>query len=332
MESFSFIVSLIVGFLLAVLFTGLLIPALRRHQFGQFIRKEGPKSHLRKEGTPSMGGIAIYAAVVLATFIGSAIGDGKARLMNLIVIVIVGLLFGIIGFIDDYIKVAAKHNLGLKPWQKLVLQILFAVLFASYVMQTMDGGTDVWIPFIDRTVDFGVWYIPFASFVLVAMANSVNLTDGLDGLCAGTSAIFAVFFAIFGLTFDSTECGFYMMSIAGACIGFLVYNRYPAKIFMGDTGSMALGGGMTAAIMLSKSELLIPFAGLIFVLEAVSVILQVVYYKATKDENGYGKRLFRMAPLHHHFELGGMHEKKVVWMFCSVTLVCCIISAFIVRI
>ena len=182
------------------------------------------------------------------------------------------------------------------------------------------------MPFIDRNVDFGIWFVPFVAFVLVAMANSVNLTDGMDGLCGGVSAVFAFFFAIVANIFASYPSAFYLCAVCGACIGFLVYNKYPARVFMGDTGSMALGGGMTAAILLTKAELLIPFAGFVFVMEALSVIIQVVSFQTT------GKRVFRMAPIHHHFEEGGMPEKRVVLMFWIAAAVCCAAAYGILKI
>ncbi len=302
-------------------FTGIEIPIIQKKQFGQYIREEGPKSHLVKQGTPTMGGIAIYGAITLCSLIAGRFNT------DVIIIVMVGLIFGAIGFADDYIKVAAKHNLGLRAWQKLVLQIIAGILLGVYILKFTTLGSKMWIPVLDLDVDMGVMFVPFICFIMVAMANSVNLTDGMDGLCGGVSAIFAALFAIIAYYSGSNSASIYLCTVCGACLGFLFYNTYPAKIFMGDTGSMALGGGMTAAIIMTKTELLIPIAGLIFVTEAVSVILQVVSFKST------GKRIFRMAPLHHHFEEGGMKETQVVKMFWAVTAICCLISylIFLVR-
>ncbi|OLR55191.1 phospho-N-acetylmuramoyl-pentapeptide-transferase [Hornefia porci] len=320
MRAYQFGVVIVLAVIASVVLTSIEIPILKHRQFQQFIREDGPKSHLRKQGTPTMGGIAIYAAIVMCTIIGTR------PTRDTWIIILVGLAFGLIGFLDDFIKVTEKHNLGLRAWQKLVLQILAGVLFGVYIMKFTDMGSQVWVPFIDRNVDFGIWFVPFVAFVLVAMANSVNLTDGMDGLCGGVSAIFAFFFAIVANIFASYPSAFYLCAVCGACIGFLVYNKYPARVFMGDTGSMALGGGMTAAILMTKAELLIPFAGFVFVMEALSVIIQVVSFQTT------GKRVFRMAPIHHHFEEGGMPEKRVVLMFWIAAAVCCAVAYGILKI
>lgn len=314
MAIFQIIVVLVLGFMAGMILTSVEIPILKHKQFQQFIREEGPQSHQSKAGTPTMGGIAIYVAIVICSLIGV-----KAS-VDLVVIIIAGLAFGLIGFLDDYIKVSAHHNLGLRAWQKLVLQIAFGLAFGYYVMNYTELGSQVWIPFVNKYVDLGIWYVPFVAFVMVAMANSVNLTDGLDGLCGGVSAIFAFSMAIIANSMGAIASADYLLATSGALIGFLVYNKYPAQVFMGDTGSMALGGGMTAAIIMAKAELLIPIAGFIFVLEALSVIIQVVSFKTT------GKRVFRMAPIHHHFELGGMHEKNVSIMFWIATAALCIIT------
>ena len=229
--------------------------------------------------------------------------------------------FGAIGFIDDYNKIAKKQNEGLTPKQKLLLQVLFGVALAVFMM--IKEGTTVLIPFARVTVDMGWLYIPFIVFIEVAMANAVNLTDGLDGLSSSTSAIVACTFAIIGMTVGT---GNEAMAVAGqavfgALLGFLLYNRYPAQIFMGDTGSMALGGVLSAMAIVGHVEWLLPIAGMIYVIETLSVIIQVTYFKKTG-----GKRVFRMAPIHHHFELGGWHETKVVRVFCLFTLVCCVIA------
>ena len=307
--------TLALGFAAAVVFTRIEIPILKKKQFGQFIREEGPRSHMAKQGTPTMGGVAIYGAVIVAALAGALIMGQKAGDMG--VIILSGALFGLIGFLDDYIKVAEKHNLGLRAWQKLVLQILFSVLLAFYVMRFTDLGTDVWIPFLNRDVDFGAFYVPFIVFVMVAMTNSVNLNDGLDGLCSGCTAIISLFFVAAALHFGSRVSAVYLLALAGACLGFLVCNHHPARIFMGDTGSMALGAGLTAAVVMTKAELLIPIAGFVYVMESGSVIIQVVSFQTR------GKRVFRMSPIHHHFEMGGMKETNVVFMFWGIAAVCC---------
>lgn len=321
MRDFQLIIVVLMGLAASAILTSVEIPILKHKQFKQFIREEGPQSHLSKAGTPTMGGIAICAALLLVTILGGNFTTDS------IVMLAVTFLFALIGFFDDYIKVAKKHNLGLKAWQKLVLQILFAVGLAVYMANFSGYGTDVWIPFIDRYIDFGWLYIPFVAFVVVAMANAVNLTDGLDGLSSGVTALVAFFFAIVGMQFGHGAASTFCCALTGACLGFLVFNKFPAKLFMGDTGSMALGGALASAAIIMKVEFLLPIAGLIYVLEALSVIIQVLYFKATG-----GKRFFRMAPLHHHFEVGGMKETKVVAMFWAVAFLCCIIAYLIMSI
>lgn len=304
---------------LGLLFTYFEIPVIKRLQFGQYIREDGPQSHLKKQGTPTMGGIGIYAAVVVTAAAGSLL-LGMSGSSEIWVIMLVGLLYGMIGFTDDYIKVAARHNLGLRAWQKLVLQIATGLAFGIYIMKFTPAGGNVWVPFVNMEVDLGIFFPVFVTFTMAAMSNSVNLSDGMDGLCAGISAIFALSFAWILDTPQFKSSSLYMLAVAGACLGFLFFNRYPAKIFMGDTGSMALGGGMTAAIMLTGKELLIPIAGFVFVAEALSVIIQVISFKFT------GKRVFRMAPLHHHFEEGGTKETAVVKGFWLATVLCCALT------
>ena len=311
------------GFIASALFTGIEIPMLKKHQFRQFIREEGPQSHLKKEGTPTMGGIAIVAALIVVTFAAAVMTKAWSEYLVMLAVTV---LFAAIGFLDDYIKVAKKHNLGLRAWQKLVLQILFAAGLALYMANFSGEGTGVWIPFLDRIVDFGWLYVPFIAFVVVAMANSVNLTDGLDGLSSGVTFIVAMFFALAGQQASQGEPAIFSAILAGACLGFLMYNRFPAKLFMGDTGSMALGGALASAAIMMKLEFLLVIAGFVYVAEALSVIIQVTSFKLT------GKRVFRMSPLHHHFEMGGMKETQVVLMFWGASLVLCLIAYAVFRI
>ncbi len=307
------------AFAVSMLVTSRMIPLLRKKQFGQFIREEGPEAHLSKAGTPTMGGIAMAAGVTAAMVISMFMPGSRA--LPKIAILLSMYAFGAVGFIDDYNKIAKKQNEGLTPKQKLLLQVLFGAALAVFMMLT--EGTKVLIPFVRVTVDMGWLYIPFIIFIEVAMANAVNLTDGLDGLAASTSSIVACAFAVIGMIAGS---GSEPMAVAGqavfgATLGFLVYNHYPARIFMGDTGSMALGGVLSAMAIVGHMEWVLPIAGMIYVIEALSVIIQVTYFKKTG-----GKRVFRMAPIHHHFELGGWHETKVVRMFCLFTFVCCVIA------
>ena len=315
------ITALVLGFAVSTLLTWCEIPILKKNQFKQYIREEGPESHKKKSGTPTMGGISMIAALLIVTIVLSAVFHvlkGETWVM-----IVMTLLFGAIGFLDDYIKVTAKHNLGLRAWQKLVLQIAFGVILGLFISLREGYGTAVFIPFYGQYVDFGILYIPFVTFVMVAMANSVNLTDGLDGLCSGVTAIVSTCFAFIGLSVAKGSETLFCAVLAGVCLGFLMFNRNPAKLFMGDTGSMALGGALASAAILMKMEFLLVIAGFIYVMESLSVIIQVVSFKST------GKRVFRMAPIHHHFELGGMTEQKVVLMFWAVALGCSILAYLI---
>ena len=315
----NLLLNVLLGFVLSAVFTYVEIPLLKQRQFKQYIREEGPESHQKKSGTPTMGGLAMIAALVLVTLISRSF-TGES-----IIMLVMTLLFGGIGFLDDYIKVAEKHNLGLRAWQKLVLQILFGIGLGVYIAKFTDYGTGVYIPFYGEYIDFGWLYIPFVTFVIVAMANSVNLTDGLDGLCSGVTAIVAFFFAIIGMKLGQHSPMSFCAALAGVCLGFLLFNKNPAKLFMGDTGSMALGGGLAAGAIMMKMEFLLVIAGLIYVMESLSVIIQVISFKTT------GKRVFKMSPIHHHFELSGMTEKNVVFMFWAVTLVCSLVAFLIYK-
>ncbi|MDD5824253.1 MAG: phospho-N-acetylmuramoyl-pentapeptide-transferase [Firmicutes bacterium] len=310
------LITLVVAFALSCIGTGILIPFLKSKQFGQYIREDGPQAHLSKQGTPTMGGLAFVLAIVIAILTSGAFSAAK------IAVILTMLAFGAIGFIDDYNKIAKKENEGLTPKQKIVLQVVFGLALAIYMMLT--NGTEVCIPFFNVDINFGILYIPFIIFVEVAMANAVNLTDGLDGLASSTTVIVALLFAVVGfcVTGNDTMTAS-SVAVIGGLLGFLVFNKYPAKIFMGDTGSMALGGVLSAIAITGGMEFLLPIAGLIYVCEALSVIIQVAYFKKTG-----GKRFFRMAPLHHHFELGGMNEVQVVTAFCLFTAVCSAIAYF----
>ena len=320
------IIALVAAWILAV-FTKMLIPFLEKKQFRQFVREEGPKSHLSKTGTPSMGGIAIVFATILSAVMVSVTVAGKSSdYKSLIAILVVMVLFGLIGFIDDYEKAIKKNNDGISPKQKIVLQFVFSAAFAVFAYFNTGfaaiGGSFVWIPFADVYLDFGILYIPFIIFVMIAFSNAVNLTDGLDGLASGVTALVSFCMVILGIyNFPDfiTEPVIYG-ALSGACLGFLMFNKNPAKIFMGDTGSMALGGMLAAGAVMMKMEFLVAIAGLVYVFEALSVVIQVSYYKKTH------KRIFKMAPLHHHFELCGMKEKNVVMMFWAAALLFCILA------
>ncbi len=292
-----------VAFLIALALGPVVIPALRRLKFGQSIREEGPQRHLAKAGTPTMGGVLILVALTIPAVIFA----GKSAEVWLALFVTLG--HGLIGFLDDYIKVVLKRNLGLKAREKILGQIIMAVALA-YIATTYFGrGTDLWIPFLGANVDFGPLYYILIFLVLIGTTNAVNLTDGLDGLAAGTTTIAAAAYAVIALVFGNQPLAVFCLALAGAALGFLRYNAHPAKVFMGDTGSLALGGALAAVAVLTKTELLLVIVGGVFVLEALSVIIQVISFKST------GKRIFRMSPIHHHFELGGWSETKVVTVF-----------------
>ncbi|MDO4869255.1 MAG: phospho-N-acetylmuramoyl-pentapeptide-transferase [Bacillota bacterium] len=327
METGKLIAIIAAAFVIAVIITKFEIPVLRE-KAGQNIREEGLKSHYSKAGTPSMGGISIIVAACVVSLLATIIFGGK--ILHTVAILIVFLGFGVVGFIDDYLKVIKKQNEGLKAKQKFGLQVIIAVIFAVLYTAVSDYGTQVYIPIADVFVNFGFFYYIFIVFAVLAMTNAVNLTDGLDGLASGVTALVSLFFAIAGSMFaannyvDSTEIYFFA-ALCGGCLGFLVFNKNPAKVFMGDTGSLALGGGLAAAAIVMKLELLLLIAGLLYVIEALSVVMQVSYFKLT-----HGKRIFKMAPIHHHFEMCGFSERQVVVSFWLFTLICCIIALFMV--
>lgn len=302
-------------FVLAALMAPRLIPLLKRLKFGQTEREEGPESHKVKSGTPTMGGFIFIVPVSIVTLL---IGGFS---YDTFIPVTAMLLFGLIGFIDDYIKVVKKHNLGLRAYQKLILQFCFALIIAFLHLKYSEHGTSVYLPFTDKLWDMGyLLYFPFMVLLLTAVSNSVNLTDGLDGLCTSVTAIVAFFFFMISRDIQMEGLRTFTASLIGGCVGFLGVNRYPAKVFMGDTGSMALGGAVAACAVLLHAPLILPIVGIIYVAEALSVIIQVISFKTT------GKRVFRMSPLHHHFELGGWSENKITLVFVAITFLCSIIG------
>ena len=286
------------------------IPMLHKLKFGQSIRTEGPKSHQVKSGTPTMGGIFMILGIVVATVACTEINTE----IFLALFILIGHF--ILGFLDDYIKVVKKRNLGLKARQKLLGQIIISIVTIYFATEEIGIETTLWVPVICEHIDLGIFYYILVLLVIVGASNAVNLTDGLDGLASGCMAIASSCYVAICLMQGHWELAIFCAAIVGACIGFLKFNFHPAKIFMGDTGSLALGGAFAAMGILTHTELLLPVVGLVFVCEALSVILQVISFQTT------GKRIFRMAPLHHHFELGGWKELKVVFVFWSVGLIC----------
>ena len=306
----------LIGFVITALLTPLLIPLLKRLKFGQTIRDEGPSWHQKKSGTPTMGGIAFIVASVVACLI-FAKGDIK-----LYIAVLTVFLFGLIGFVDDFIKVVLKRNLGLNEKQKLVGQTLFSILFllTAYHFGIID--TSLLIPFTSISLELGWFYFVFATFLMVGFVNAVNLTDGVDGLAASVTMVVAIFFALFATRLEATSVAILSASVSGGLFGFLFFNYNPAKVFMGDTGSLFLGAFVSVAAILTGYELLLLLAGLIYLIEALSVMIQVAYFKKTR------KRIFLMTPIHHHFEKKGWNEKKIVFVFSLVTIICCAIAFF----
>ena len=293
-----------------VLVTGpFFIPELHKLKFGQSIREEGPKSHQKKSGTPTMGGIMIILGITLGTL--------AAAPWTPEVLLAVFIMLGhfVLGFLDDYIKVVKKRNLGLKARQKLAGQILIAVVTMYVATQVLGIDTDIWIPGLDENVSLGALYYPLVLFVLVGTSNAVNLTDGLDGLAAGTVAIAASAFAVVSVLTGHGDLAYLCVAMAAACLAFLRFNAHPATVFMGATGSFALGGALAAVGILTHTEILLAVIGFVFVCEALSVIIQVISFQTT------GKRVFRMSPIHHHFELGGWSEWKVVTVCWCVGLI-----------
>jgi phospho-N-acetylmuramoyl-pentapeptide-transferase len=306
------IVAIIVSFLVAVVFAPIFIPLLRTLKFGQYIREEGPKSHQKKAGTPTMGGvIIIFGLIVGALYTASKYGLLTHKVWLLL---FVTLGYGLIGFLDDFIKIVMKRNLGLTSKQKLLGQIVVALIFYILFLQ-FDFSTAVELPGTGLSIDLYWGYFLLAVLMMLATSNGTNLTDGLDGLLSGTAAISFAAFAIISYHELYMDVAIVAASVCGALLGFLVFNAHPAKVFMGDTGSLALGGLLSGVAMLTKSEIILIIIGGVFVIETLSVIIQVAYFKATG-----GKRFFKMSPLHNHYVLSGWNEWRIVSTFWLVGL------------
>lgn len=300
-----------------------LIPVLRILKFGQQIREEGPRGHFKKAGTPTMGGIIFLTTIV----VGALVAAEKPTSLEMLTVVGIMLGFGLLGFMDDFVKVVMRRSLGLRAYQKLIGQFVLALILSLIAVKALGRGTDVTIPFTAIHWELGLFYYPVAAFIIIWITNAVNLTDGLDGLAAGTTMISALAYIVIALlaAFQGTgvpilahdsDLAVFAAAVAGGTLGFLRFNVHPARVFMGDTGSLALGGALAGLAVLTKSELTLIVLGGIFVLEALSVILQVISFQTT------GRRIFRMSPLHHHFELGGWSEWKVVLVFWTVSMLC----------
>lgn len=298
-----------------VLLTGpFFIPELHKLKFGQSIREEGPKSHQAKSGTPTMGGIMIILGIVIGTVAMAPLST------EILLALFIMLGHFVLGFLDDYIKVVKKRNLGLKAKQKMLGQIIIAVVTMLIGTRMLGIDTSVWLPLANISVNIGIGYYLLVLFVMVGASNAVNLTDGLDGLASGAMAIAASAYTAVCLLLGHNDLALFCAAITGACLAFLRFNAHPAKVFMGDTGSLALGGAFAAVGILTHTEVLLAVIGFLFVCEALSVIIQVISFKTT------GKRVFRMSPIHHHFELGGWSEWKVVLVFWGIGLAASVIG------
>lgn len=307
-----------IGFLIVVILGPIFIPMLARFKFGQTVRDEGPQSHLAKNGTPTMGGVMMIVAILITGLTRAKISQG----------LIVGLIcivgFGFVGFLDDFIKIKMKRSLGLKAYQKIILQFALALYIAYYQYSASPSATQLVIPFTNHIINLGIWYIPFMMIFIIGTVNAVNLTDGLDGLASGVTLIVSCFFILFAVSISNSDVAILAAATAGACLGFLGFNAYPAKVFMGDTGSLMLGGVISGLSLYLKMPLLLLLIAIIPVVETLSVIIQVTYFKKT------GNRVFKMTPLHHHYELSGWRENKIVVVFSLITLVACFIGLKIV--
>ena len=313
--NYQVVMPVLIAFAVSVVLCPIFIPFLKKLKFGQFVRDDGPEAHLKKTGTPTMGGIIILISVAITSVLYI---KGNT---DIVPVLFVTLGFGVIGFLDDYIKVVMKRSLGLRAWQKMLGQIVVTGVFAYYLLEVIHLGTEIIIPFTNgKTWDLGVLFIPFLFIVLLGTVNGVNFTDGLDGLASSVTVLVATFFTVVAI---GTGSGISPITCAvvGSLLGFLMYNVYPARVFMGDTGSLALGGFVAASAVMLKMPLFIVIVGLIYLIEVLSVMLQVSYFKLT-----HGKRIFKMAPIHHHFELSGWPETKVVAVFDIVTAVLCLIG------
>ena len=324
---FTYLLTALVAFALMLVLGPILIPLLHRLKFGQVEREEGPASHKQKQGTPTMGGIAFLIAILIATLL-----FGMSGMEFTLPALLATFAFGLVGFLDDFIKVKLRRNLGLRAYQKIIAQLGISFVIAFWAYRSPFIGSTLYLPFSGGSWDLGVWYIPAMMVVIIAEVNAVNLTDGLDGLSSSVTLVYALAMAVmfsilgrsatalgevlYGVNLESMAI--FSMAVVGALLGFLRYNCYPARVFMGDTGSLALGGVVSVLAICSRSVLLLPVMGICFVGSAVSVVLQVGSYKLR-----HGKRIFKMAPLHHHFELSGMHEARIVTMYTIVTAVCC---------
>ncbi len=309
---------------IALIMGPIYIPLLKKLKFGQTEREDGPQSHLSKAGTPTIGGLIFLTPVLIVSIVMYFMGVAP----RILPVLFVTIGFAAIGFIDDFLKIIRKNKEGLKPWKKMLGLLLVSVVFTIYIVFFTDYGTIIEIEFfgLETQLDLSWFYIPFTVFMLLAMTNAVNFSDGVDGLCSGCALMqFAMFSVITIMEAQNTSVTYFSVAFIGALLGFLFFNFYPAKVFMGDTGSLALGGAIGACAIVMQKPLILLISGIIYIIEALSVIIQVAYFRKTG-----GKRFFRMAPIHHHFELGGWKETKVWAVFVGFTAVCCLAAGLCV--
>ena len=311
----SFAISIILGLII--------IPILKKLKVGQIERDDGPKSHLKKQGTPTMGGVIIALTifiVCMGLYVKYSVSEANVA-KNILPLLFVTIGFGLVGFGDDFKKLVLKNTKGLKPIYKMLGLLIIAVAYTLFLTNVLKIGTATYIPFLKIYINMPIWlYIPFAIFVLLGTTNAVNLTDGIDGLATTVTTIILAFFTTVGIILGVKEIVLVGATLVGACLGFLLFNLHPAKVFMGDTGSLLLGGAIAGIALYLKMPIILVIVALVPVIETISVMLQVTYYKKT------GKRIFKMAPIHHHFELSGWSENKVVSVFSIITLILCVIG------
>ena len=313
------VIPVLIAFAISAILGPVVIPFLKKLKVGQTERKE-LESHLKKNGTPTMGGLMILASIIITSLL--YVKDYP----KIIPILFMTVGFGVIGFLDDYLKVVLRRSDGLLPWQKMILQFVVTTVFAVYMLRYSDVALIMLIPFSGgRYLNIGWAAIPLMYFAVIGTVNGVNFTDGVDGLVSSVTIMVATFFSVVAI---GTNAGIEPITcaVAGALLGFLLFNVYPASVFMGDTGSLALGGFVSATAYMLQMPLFILIVGLIYLVEVISVIMQVTYFKYTKKKTGVGKRIFRMTPIHHHFELGGWSETRVVAVFAIVTALLCMIA------
>ena len=309
------ILAVIIAFVISAILCPIVIPFLHKLKFGQQVRDDGPQAHLKKQGTPTMGGLVILSSIIITSLL--YLKDYP----KIIPVLFVTAGFGVIGFLDDYIKIVMKRSEGLNPGQKLAGQIIITGIFAYYIITSDEIGTQMLIPFTGQYLVMPVWlFVPALFFIVLGTDNGVNFTDGLDGLCTSVTILVATFFTIVAIG-ENSGISPITGAVVGSLLGFLLFNVYPARVFMGDTGSLALGGFVASSAFMMQMPIFIALVGLIYLVEVLSVMIQVTYFKRTG-----GKRFFKMAPIHHHFELCGWSETKVVAVFSILTAILCLIA------